>query len=185
MLISSVWRGKSFWWFTLGLLLGGVAIAIVVQAVGGLLVDPFAPSTVVVTVLIVTYSIAAGHELGIVRLPLPQNARQVPESIVNDGPTYGALHFGFEMGTGVRTYMTTSLPHALAAGILLAASWPDALVAGLAFGAGRSLMPASRRARADDMAWDSNLAQAERRIKIIALASTAVCVVAIINRMLA
>jgi hypothetical protein len=89
------------------------------------------------------------------------------------------------MGTGVRTYMTSSLPHALAAGIFFAASWPEALVAGLAFGPGRALMAASRRVRADDVVWDSGLARTEGRVKIAALASSVACVVAVVNQMLA
>jgi hypothetical protein len=108
----------------------------------------------------------AGHELGWYRLPLPQNPRQVPPTVITSGGRVGALQFGFEMGTGLRTYMTSGLPHALAVGLLLEAPWWAGLLAGASFGAGRALMPLLRLSWRPVDAWDDALLAWSRRIAI-------------------
>lgn len=175
MLISSVWRGGSRWWFSGGLLAGGLTSALVAASIGLLLLRPFVPAVVATCLVLLAFGLVTLHELGVVRLRLPQNGRQVPESISVDGASYGALQFGFEMGTGVRTYMTTGLPHVLAAGVLLMAGWPAALVAGVAFGAGRAWMTLTRHAYRDDGGWDSELARHEKSIRILMTLAFAVC----------
>lgn len=167
MLISSVWRERSRWWFSGGLLIGGLTSALVIVALGALLLRPFVPAVVKGGIVAVVFLLIVIHELGWLRLPLPQNARQVPETITEDGAAYGALQFGFEMGTGIRTYMTTGLPHALAAGLLLLAGWPEGLLAGLAFGAGRALMTLSRDFHTDHESWDRALRRHDKTVRII------------------
>lgn len=102
--------------------------------------------------------------LGLVELAgragrLPQNRRLVPQTILASDNLVGPLQFGFEMGTGMRTFVPSALPLALVAMALLFS--PDAL-AGLAmgagFGAGRALaIPARRR---DPEAWDRRMSSA-------------------------
>lgn len=106
MLSSSVWRGGSVWWFSGGLLVGGSTTALVGVTAGSLLLRPFIPSALEIGLVIAIFGLISINEFGLVRLPLPQNGRQVPESVRDDGPRYGALQFGFEMGTGLRTYYT-------------------------------------------------------------------------------
>lgn len=79
------------------------------------------------------------RELGLLRFPLPQNARQVPQ-FVTRVPFWGSLQFGAEMGTGMRTYSPTGLPHLVATAVFLLASLPHALIAGVGFAVGRTLM---------------------------------------------
>ncbi|WUH99509.1 hypothetical protein OHR68_39480 [Spirillospora sp. NBC_00431] len=167
MLISSVWRANSRWYFSIGLLVGGATSAVLAAAFGTLLVRPFLPEAAAMGVAAAFFGVAALHEFGLVRLRLPQNARQVPEAIENDGPISGALQFGFEMGTGVRTYMSSALPHALVISVFLTAGWTDAIAAGLCFGAGRALMTLSRTAGNEGERWDSALVSHERAIRII------------------
>jgi len=59
------------------------------------------------------------QELGQVRLRLPQNAWQVPQDVLHRHLLRGSARFGFELGTGVRTYVSATTPYVLAAGVLL------------------------------------------------------------------
>ncbi len=79
------------------------------------------------------------REIGVFRFPIPQNARLVPQ-FVTRVPFWGALQFGAEMGTGMRTYSPTGLPHIVAVAVLLLASWPEAVLAGGGFALGRAVM---------------------------------------------
>lgn len=93
--------------------------------------------------IIVIAAVGAARELGLVTIPLPQNARQIPQEVLQLRLRQGSLQFGFELGTGVRTYVSASTPYVLALGLLL--SHQDLLptvLAGTAFGAGRALSAA-------------------------------------------
>ncbi|KAB2346601.1 hypothetical protein [Actinomadura rudentiformis] len=93
--------------------------------------------------IIVIAAVGAARELGLVAIPLPQNARQIPQEVLRFRLRQGTLQFGFELGTGVRTYVSASTPYVLALGLLLShqALLPTVL-AGTAFGAGRALSAA-------------------------------------------
>jgi hypothetical protein len=67
----------------------------------------------------------------------------------------GAAQFGFELGTGVRTYVSASAPYVLAVAVLLAGQHLGiAILAGLGFGAGRAATPLVRYAARAVAAWD-------------------------------
>lgn len=90
-------------------------------------------------------------------LHLWQNGRAVPQTIIN-GPWIAApLQFGFEMGTGVRTFMPTALPHALLVLIALSGGIGPGLLAGVGFGAGRAAMPVVRGWSRSPSRWDAAL----------------------------
>lgn len=82
----------------------------------------------------------------------------------------GPLKFGFEMGTGVRTYVTSVLPWALVGLILLLApGLTGGVFIGVGFGAGRALVLAARKA--DPHVWDQRMGEAKRGfVLVIALA---------------
>lgn len=181
MLSSSVWRGKSHWWFSIGLLAGGFTSALVAVTVGSLLLRPFVPAILAIAAVILLFVLITANEFGIARLPLLQNGRQVPQSITDDGGQYGALQFGFEMGTGVRTFMTSGLPHALAACLILVATWPIAIIAGLGFGAGRAWMTLSRHAHHDHVAWNDSLTKFDRGIRGVLTVASALSLAVIIH----
>lgn len=111
--------------------------------------------------------LALACDLKLLPFRLPQNARQVPSSIIVRTDGSGALQFGFEMGTGLRTYMPTHLPYVLVSLILLVLPWWTAPLAGLCFGAGRALMVLSAVRLGDAKAWDR--AFAARRTVILGL----------------
>ncbi|SDR04724.1 hypothetical protein [Thermostaphylospora chromogena] len=138
--------------FIAGLLLGAVPAALAFVVVGSVArtVLP-APACQALTGLAAVVLLA--RELGLLAFPVPQNARLVPQ-LVAFTPVWGAVRFGAEMGTGMRTYSPTGLPHLVAVALFLLASWPEALWAGAGFALGRTLpplvlLPARDRRRAD------------------------------------
>jgi hypothetical protein len=106
------------------------------------------------------------RDAGAVRLPLPQNARQIPQEVLQRHLLRGTLQFGFELGTGARTYVTASAPYAVAAGLLLWGGLGTALLAGAGFAAGRALTPVLRLASGDVTGWDARLADRRRTLKV-------------------
>lgn len=104
------------------------------------------------------------RELGIVRFPVPENTRLVPQ-FVTRVPFWGALQFGAEMGTGMRTFSPTGLPHVMAVAVLLLASWPEAIAVGVGFAAGRALMVLSFLAARDKPTADAAFVSALPRLR--------------------
>ncbi len=158
-----MWRGHARWWFAAGEVVGGLATALLAVLLGSLL-RPVVPLTARLAIVVVVAALVAGREFGLYRLWLPQNGRQVPQRVIYEGGERGALQFGFEMGTGLRTYMTSGLPHVLLVGILFLAPLPWALTAGAGFGAGRAVMALIRTAAPDAPRWDADLRRWARTI---------------------
>lgn len=141
--------------FSTGLLLGALLSATVLWLLSGLL----SPIPDTWTLPLTTLAAAAGvaRDAGILPLPLPQNSRQVPQDVLQRDLVRGALQFGFEMGTGVRTYVSATLPYVLAVGLLLAGDAQVALLAGTGFAAGRAATPLLRYAARTGEHWDDRL----------------------------
>jgi hypothetical protein len=98
------------------------------------------------------------RDLQVLHFRLPEVNRQVPRTVLGRQPVAAAFQFGFELGTGVRTHLTTSAPHLLGAAlILLAPAYPMAAAAGVGFGVGRAVMPLLRFASRSGDAWDERL----------------------------
>ncbi|RAY11751.1 hypothetical protein DPM19_28675 [Actinomadura craniellae] len=124
--------------FTLGLLLGGTLTGAGIWLLSGL-TAPLPPAARTAGLLALA-AVGVLRELGLVRVPLPQNARQIPPEVLARRARRGALRFGFELGTGLRTYVSATAPYVLALGLLLAGPGLVAtLLAGAAFGLGRAL----------------------------------------------
>lgn len=143
MLFSPGWRapirqGEVLAVFTLGLLLGGTLSAAVIWLLSGL-TEPVPASARTAAILAIA-ALAVARETGLVTIPLPQNARQIPPEVLQTRLRRGSLQFGFELGTGVRTYVPASTPYVLALGLLLSRHpLTTTLAIGAAFGAGRAL----------------------------------------------
>ncbi|GAA0411887.1 hypothetical protein Acor_15860 [Acrocarpospora corrugata] len=90
-------------------------------------------------------------------LRLVQNRRLVPQEVIPRSRFEGPFQFGFEMGTGVRTFTPTALPHALVLTIILMGGIGPGVLAGLGFGLGRVLMPLTRSLSGDPQGWDHHL----------------------------
>lgn len=82
-------------------------------------------------------------------------------------PTVGALMFGFELGTGVRTLVTGSAPYLAVLVCILVADWHVSLAAGLGFGVGRGLLPLDRFHAGPDF-WDGRLSGSTYQVAKIA-----------------
>lgn len=118
------------------------------------------------------------RDVGALDLRLPQNARQVPQSVFDAGLSTAAIRFGFELGTGLRTYLTAATPYLLAVGVLLLSHqpWWSALLAGVGFGLGRVVMPLAR-SFSDDSSWDDRLS---RSLRWATPVGTALCTAAVL-----
>lgn len=75
---------------------------------------------------------------GVVRLP--EMRRQIPADVFGGVLTRGAYRFGFELGTGVRTYLPSAAPYVVAITVVLAQpTIAEAMLIGLGFGLGRAI----------------------------------------------
>lgn len=93
-------------------------------------------------------------EFGLHHVLLPHRRAQVPTSVIGAGSDLGALRFGYEMGTGLRTHMPSNLPYLALASALLLADMVPALLIGLGFGLGRTGMALGRHHSGDADWWD-------------------------------
>lgn len=73
-------------------------------------------------------------------ISLPEARRQIPSQVFTNGILRGAYQFGFEMGTGVRTYVPSIAPYILLLAVFLARpTLAVAITAGIGFGLGRAI----------------------------------------------
>lgn len=145
MLNSPGWRDVGTRYFVLGLVLGGLAIGSVVLVAAWVL--PPLPDPLVYSIVVAGVGYATAHALGWVT-SLPQRHRQVERSVHRRGGIVGSFQFGFEMGTGVRTYTPTALPHVCALSLILVAEPGTGVVAGGAFAMGRAVVLLGPRVKA-------------------------------------
>jgi hypothetical protein len=138
--------------FNVGLLLGGILSATVLWLVSGLAAP--LPATVRGAAIVVVAALALARELGWVAFPMPQNARQIPQDVLQRHVRLGALQFGFELGTGVRTYVSANAPYVLAIGLVLSHQGVvQTMAAGAGFGVGRAVTATIRFVSRGDE-WD-------------------------------
>jgi hypothetical protein len=159
--------------FSVGLVFGGVLSSLVLWLLSGLAAP--LPATVRYG-LIVGFALAGVlRDAGVVRFPLPQNTRQVPQDVLRRDVVRGALRFGFELGTGVRTYVSSTVPYVLAASLLLSTpGFGAAVLAGAGFGLGRATTPLARFASGTGQSWDAAL---HARLRVITVGGGAVVAV--------
>ncbi|MFC4496882.1 hypothetical protein ACFPA8_22390 [Streptomyces ovatisporus] len=158
---------------TAGLLLGALLSATVLWLFSGLF-SPVPPEwrhgMIVVAALV-----ALLRDTGVLRFPMPQNARQIPQDVLQRDLMRGTLQFGFELGTGVRTYVSASAPYVIALGVLLAGDGIlTAVAGGIGFSLGRALSPVVRLASGDVGAWDVRLTDRLVPMNAVICAATAV-----------
>jgi hypothetical protein len=150
-------------YFASGLLLGALVVAFVAGAVGAL-PQALLPAPARYALFSLVALPVLLREVGLVRFPVPQNARLVPED-VQHLRRWGALQFGFEMGTGMRTYSPSALPHLVLAAVLLVVPLPAAFALAAGFALGRLAMPLLSNAWSDDGSWTAVWASAERIVR--------------------
>ena len=131
-----------------------------VAAIVGALPQALVPGSVRAAVFGMAALAVLGRELGAWRFKVPENARLVPEEVQHRGQ-WGALQFGFEMGTGMRTYSPSALPHLALAAVVLVVPLPVAPAVAVGFAVGRLAMPVLSNAWSDDGAWTEIWAAAQ------------------------
>lgn len=131
-----------------------------VAAMIGALPQALVPAPVRAAVIATAAVVVLGRELRIWRFPVPENARLVPEDVQHRGQ-WGALQFGFEMGTGMRTYSPSALPHLVLVAVVLVVPLPAALAVAAGFAVGRWVMPVLSNAWSDDGGWTELWSSAE------------------------
>lgn len=125
----------------------------------------FGPLPWVAVVLITTAASVVGilRDMRVLWFALPENRRLVPPSIFARGVLAGSFQFGYELGTGIRSYVTASAPYVFALALLLSAASPASfLAAGIGFGGGRGLMAVGRCCSESESRWDTLL---DRRLR--------------------
>lgn len=126
--------------FGAGLVAGAVVTGVSIWLIGR--VSTGVPHTVRLGIVAGFGLLVLARDLKLIHLSLPQNPRQVPRAVFAQGRTSAAMRFGFELGTGVRTYMPAGGPYIVAAGLIAGmAGWSAAVLAGVGFGIGRAAMP--------------------------------------------
>lgn len=123
--------------YAAGAIAGGLVSALGFWTVGGLLNPlPVVLRRGILLAGIVWASIAQLTPL----LSVPQRKHQIPQEVLLGQGWMGIMQFGFEIGTGMRTYLPTSAAHVLALFLLLGTpTIVEALAVGLGFGLGRAL----------------------------------------------
>jgi hypothetical protein len=163
-LASSVWRAsdsqpKVLALFSAALVLGAAATTAILWLVGGVMswIIPALPALIALGTF---GAVAVARDAKVIRLDLPENRRLIPREVFDRRPWKAATWFGFELGTGVRTYRPSTSPYVL--GLLLVlfgGSWsvviPALLAAG--FGLGRAWMIWSWRLSGIDAGWSEVL----------------------------
>jgi hypothetical protein len=141
-------------------LLSGAAVVAFVAGVLGALPQLLVPAPARLLLLGAVALAVVLRESGLLWFPVPQNARLVPED-VQLLRRYGAWQFGFEMGTGMRTYSPSALPHLVLVAVVLVVPFPAAFAVAAGFAAGRFVMPLLSNAWSDDGSWTGRWERSE------------------------
>lgn len=137
-------RGSSFrataTWFVLGATVGGatlgLAMALLALGVGSLHLTPLTSGLLALAAALV----AVISDSGVARVVLPYHRRQVNERWLDQyRPWVYGSGFGWQIGCGVATYITTAAVYLMVVLGILAASPSGALTVGAAFGLFRGL----------------------------------------------
>jgi len=123
-----------------GTLAGATATAVLAWLLSGF-VAPFgatARSAVLVAGALFAWGVKHGPLAD--RVQLPEARRQIPLETFGRGLVPGAWKFGFEMGTGMRTYVPSFAPYVLILTLLVARpTLGQALLVAAGFGLGRAV----------------------------------------------
>lgn len=123
-----------------GALAGATLTALAAWLLGGFAqpLDEAPRAALLVAGALVVWAAKHGPLAGSLRLP--EARRQIPFEVFTGGVVRGAWRFGFEMGTGVRTYVPSWAPYVLVLALLLARpTLGEALAAAAGFGLGRAV----------------------------------------------
>jgi hypothetical protein len=124
--------------YTAGAVLGALAAVVVLWTLS-MLVAPV-PSSIRRAIVLVLAVVSLLRDIGPLRFRLPERRSLIPQAVVTKGFPRSHLQFGFEMGTGVRTFLPTSGAHLLAASaVLLRPDVSGLLAVAVGFGVVRAM----------------------------------------------
>ena len=164
-------------WYGVGLVLGSCLVAAVAVVLGGL-VQSLIPAAVRIALLGTATLIVLLRELQLIEFPVPQRRRLVAENVTRRGPTAGPVQFGFEMGTGMRTYSPSALPHLLLLAMVLALPPAWSFAAATGFAAARWLRAAASIGYDDDGAWSDAWTGHQRPLSAVSALAVTTALVA-------
>jgi hypothetical protein len=120
--------------------------------------------------LVVAITIGAVlRDSGAVELWLPENRRQVRRTVTEHSPSVRSWVFGFELGTGVRTYLPGTAPY-VAALVALMTSPPFwfPLMIGVGFGLGRFVVALEYLVTRGRDQWEHAIRESARSTTVVA-----------------
>ena len=161
--------------FGLGLQSGALLVVFVGAVVGGL-IQALLPLPVRLLLFAALAGAVVLREAGLIRLPVPENKRLVPEDVQHRGKVVGPIQFGFEMGTNMRTYSPSALPHLVLLGVLLVVPFTGALAAGAGFAVARWLMPMASIGYGADGGWEDGWRTYRRQLAVATAVATVTAV---------
>lgn len=155
--------------YQVGLVAGGLAAGVLWASLFSLLPPWDGPNSGLSTIIVVACLAvaAAARDMGFISYPLPERRRQVPQSILWAPRSSGSLQFGFELGTGMRTYLPGSAPVlALAMALVIDVPFLWVLAGYVGFGAGRGFVLIERRLATSGDMWDRKVRESRRAVLV-------------------
>jgi hypothetical protein len=143
--------------FGIGLFIGAAATSLSLHVVRVLLapVLNLAPNVIVMLVAACVLLLSL-REIGLLRFWLPENRRLVPETVFRLGDFFGSLQFGMEMGSGARTYVSSSIPYMLVLLGFWSGHFVELMVGAIGFALGREIMTVLSVASGESSKWDDH-----------------------------
>lgn len=116
----------------------GASVTVSLAVLMGVFIPAIAGSPAIVGTALVACIVVA-READWLRFPIPSRNGQIPPSVATKGYPVAHLQFGFEMGTGLRTFLPTAAPHFLVACLVIFVHSPlMVLPIGVGFGISRA-----------------------------------------------
>ena len=152
------------------LLVGAATSALLIIITGGLV--EIMPLVWREMIFISTVTVAVVSQVLYPSRRHPDINRQVPNHVFAHSEKSGTVRFGFELGLGWRTKLTTLAPQVMAVGlILLPVTTNHVMLACLGFGCGRFIHLGSRLWHGGGHTWDERLTRRNRLMPLSSIAS--------------
>ena len=154
--------------FFIGLISGGIATGTVAGTLA-LLISDIPRQFRLGTALLLISAIAVMAIIG-KTTSLPQNRRQIPQTVTHTGDPQGALQFGFELGCMMRTYISSCYPHILIVlVVLLGENVLNGIVAGTGIALGRASTALNRLGYSTTETWQIAMARNRKLVGAVHL----------------
>ena len=141
--------------FTFSASLGGAVTGMALVLLGSLIPRFRLGTAWLIGIICILLAIAVLRDLQIWRFWLPENRRQVRQTVLRLPALVGDMMFGFELGTGARTYLPATLPYVVVVVVIVFGEGiGPGLAAGFGFGFARGLVVVDRALRKDKDGWD-------------------------------